>query len=94
MDKSKLPCFYWPTLYIKLRSFNAHSGYVIQVNGTACAVPRLIIAILENYQQSVSMSLALINKRICEKYMFYWCIDVDKFFRFMYQDAKLFEHPS
>jgi len=26
---------------------------VLQVNGTACAIPRLIIAILENYQQSV-----------------------------------------
>jgi len=40
---------------------NIHCYYVMlccciimQINGTACAVPRMIIAILENYLQSVS----------------------------------------
>jgi len=37
-------CICLPGLYVEL----------VQVNGTACAIPRLMIAILENYQQSVS----------------------------------------
>jgi len=36
-------------------------GCLMQVNGTACAVPRLIIAILENYQQRVSVSQFLFS---------------------------------